>query len=91
MNSSRQAIVDECFNKFDSYGIGVVNASDLRPHYACYLHPRVQSGEITEDEAFVEFLSCFPDSSNNGTIEKYQWDDYYDAVSSVVSEDDYFI
>ena len=71
MNSSRQAIVDECFNKYDPYGIGAVNASDLRPNYACYLHPRVQSGEITEDEAFVEFLSCFPDSSNNGTIEKF--------------------
>jgi len=34
-------------------GEGKVNASDLKVVYNCTLHPKVISGEITEDEAFL--------------------------------------
>jgi len=42
-------------------GCGKVAASDLRVAFKCSSHPKVQSGEITEDEAFLEFLTNFGD------------------------------
>ena len=32
------------------------------------MHPKVISGEITEDEAFLEFLANFGDKNNDGKI-----------------------
>lgn len=90
LNEARQAVVDQAFCKFDSDGSGVVTASDLRCVYSCSAHPKVISGEITEDEAFLEFLANFGDKNNDGKITKCEWDDYYAAVSSSVDNDDHF-
>ena len=84
-------MVDAAFIKFDLDGSGQVTANDLRSVYSCNLHPKVISGDITEDEAFLEFLSSFGDKNNDGTITKAEWDDYYSAVSSSVDSDDEFV
>ena len=90
LNQQRQAVVDAAFSIFDVDGTGVVNAQDLKQVYRCNLHPQVISGEITEDEAFVEFLASFGDKNNDGNISKGEWDNYYAAVSSSVDNDDEF-
>ena len=63
----------------------------MRCVYSCNNHPKVISGDITEDEAFLEFLANFSDSSNSGMISQCEWNDYYAAVSDAVEEDDHFI
>ena len=83
--------MDAAFAKFDLDGSGVVTASDLRVEYSCDQHPKVMSGEITEDEAFLEFLASFGDTNGDGTISKVEWDDYYAAVSSSVDNDEHFV
>ena len=72
-------------------GEGKVNASDLKVVYNCTLHPKVISGEITEDEAFLEFLSNFGDKNNDGKITNIEWNDYYSAVSSSIEQDENFV
>ena len=69
----------------------MITANDLRGVYSCNLHPKVISGDITEDEAFLEFLSSFGDKYNDGTITKAEWDDYYAAVSDCIESDDDFL
>jgi calcyphosin len=62
----------------------------LQCAYDVKSHPKVISGEITEDEAFLEFLSNFGDKNNDGSITKTEWNDYYAAVSSSIDNDQHF-
>ena len=55
------------------------------------MHPKVISGDITEDEAFLEFLANFGDKNNDGTITKEEWNDYYAAVSASIDGDEHFV
>ena len=81
----------EAFSKFDIDNSGYISAANLKSIYATTSHPRVVSGEITEDEAFLEFLANFGDKNNDGRITKCEWCDYYAAVSASVDNDDYFV
>ena len=91
LNETRQAVVDEAFCKFDLDNSGCITAADLRPVYSVKMHPKVVSGECTEDEAFLEFLANFGDKNNDGKITKVEWNDYYAAVSSSIDNDDHFV
>uniref|UniRef100_A0A7S3IWQ0 EF-hand domain-containing protein n=1 Tax=Strombidium inclinatum TaxID=197538 RepID=A0A7S3IWQ0_9SPIT len=91
MCPARQEVVDIVFSKFNADGSDKVTASDLRVCYSVEAHPKVVSGEITEDEAFLEFLANFGDKNNDGKITKTEWDDFYAAVSSAIDNDDHFV
>ena len=90
-NATRMAIIDKAFQKFDQDGNGVVNSSDLRVVYDTSQHPKVQSGEMTEEEVFVQFLASFGDKNGDGVITKEEWNDYYAAVSSNIDNDNHFV
>ena len=83
-------VVAASFAKFDTESCGSIKASDLRVVCNVTSHPRVVSGDITEDEAFLEFLTNFGDKNNNGRITVTEWMDYYAAISSVVQADEHF-
>lgn len=89
-NETRMALIDQAYSKFDANGDGAICASDLRQVYNCGMHPKVISGEITEDEAFLEFLSSYGDKNNDGMITQQEWNDYYAAVSANIDNDDEF-
>ena len=90
LSGIRKEAVDACFAKFDN-GTGCVSASDLKNVYSCNAHPKVISGDITEDEAFLEFLANFKDCNNDGTITKEEWDEYYTSVSGRIDVDEHFV
>ena len=48
-NKKRQALIDKAFLKFDKNGDGSVDASELKPHFNFGFHPKVVSGEMTDD------------------------------------------
>ena len=87
----RLQAINDTFNKFDIDGSGSINAADLKATFPASSHPRVISGEITDDEAFLEFLANFADRNNDGKITQCEWIDYYSAVSSAVDNDDHFV
>jgi len=91
LSECRQEAVTAAFCKFDVDGSGCVTASDLRVCYSCNAHPKVISGEITEDEAYLEFLANFGDKNNDGKITECEWNDYYAAVSSSIDNDEHFV
>lgn len=90
LSAARSATVAASFAKFDPAGCGYVNASDLRCNFNCSAHPKVIAGEITEDEAFLEFLANFSDKDNSGQISACEWNDFYSAVSSDIDNDQHF-
>lgn len=90
-NGRRQAMIDKAFLKFDKDGSSQISAADLRGVYNCNLHPKVQSGEMTEDQVFMEFLQSFGDVNKNGQIDRQEWNDYYAAVSASIDNDDHFV
>lgn len=49
MNAKRQAITDKAFLKFDRDGNGYIEPADLKGVYNASYHPKVISGEMTED------------------------------------------
>ena len=59
LNETRQAVILAAFAKFDRDGSGFVDAADLKGQYGAHLHPKVISGEMSEDEVFLEFLCNF--------------------------------
>ena len=42
----------------------------LRGIFNAKLHPKVKSGEKTEDQVFMEFLQNFGDKNKDGKIER---------------------
>ena len=68
----------------------MITSADLKTVYNCNMHPKVISGEMTEDEVFMEFLQNFGDKNKDGMISKAEWNDYYAAVSANIDNDDHF-
>ena len=56
--------------KFDRNCSGYIDAADLKPVYNTMLHPKVKSGEMTQDQVFMEFLQNFGDKNKDGKIER---------------------
>ena len=90
-NEKRQAMVDKAFLKFDKDGSGYIDRNDLHGVYDVSMHPKFQTGEMTEDEIFNEFLANFNDRDGDGKIVKDEWDEYYAAISSNIDNDDHFV
>ena len=91
LSKVRSDVVNAAFAKFDAAGYGMVKASDLKVEASVKSHPKVIAGDLTEDEAFLEFLTNFGDKNNDGQITLIEWVDYYSAISSVVASDEHFI
>jgi len=91
MNAKRQAMTDKAFLKFDKDGNGTIEAADLKGVYNTTFHPKVISGEMTEDQVFLEFLANFGDKNKDGRISREEWNDYYSAVSASIDNDDHFV
>ena len=90
-NSRRQAIIDKAFLKFDKDGNGHIDVSSLKACFNSTKHPKVISGEFSQELVFSYFLKNFNDFYGIGKIERKEWNDYYSAVSYSVDNDDNFI
>ena len=91
LNTKRQALVDKAFLKFDKDGNGFITTADLKGVYNASLHPKVQKGEMTEEQVFLEFMTNFGDRNKDGKITREEWNEYYAAVSASIDNDDYFV
>ena len=90
MNPKRQAVCDEIFSLFNLNENRMVLASDVRIRFNSKAHPRVVSGDMTDEEAFDEFLSNFGETTREDLITQTDWNDYYSNVSFVIDNDQHF-
>ena len=91
LNERRQEIIDYIFYQLDSNNSLDLDASEIRGAYNCRDHPLVKSGQMTEQEGFLEFLHGFSDKNRDGKIQRQEWNEYYAAVSADIDNDDHFI
>uniref|UniRef100_H0WPI6 Calcyphosine n=2 Tax=Otolemur garnettii TaxID=30611 RepID=H0WPI6_OTOGA len=75
MSQARKAVIAAAFAKLDCSGDGVVTVDDLHGVYIGCFHPKVQSGEWTEEEVLRHFLDNF-DSSEDGQVTLAEFQDY---------------
>lgn len=68
MSQAREAVIAAAFAKLDRTGDGVVTVEDLRGVYSGRAHPKVCSGEWTEDEALRQFLDNFDAVEKDGQV-----------------------
>ena len=91
MNPNRQAVCDQIFNLFNINEGKLVRAEDIRVRFNSKSHPKVISGDITDDEAFDEFLQNLdPDKTREDLISYIEWNDYYSNVSFIIDNDEHF-
>ena len=69
----------------------MISLSEIKSVYNCKFHPRVESGEITEDEVLQKFMQRFGDKNRDGKLTWDEFMDYYAGVSSNVKDDAYFV
>ncbi|XP_059863532.1 calcyphosin isoform X1 [Delphinus delphis] len=91
MSQVREAVITAAFAKLDRSGDGVVTVDDLRGVYSGRAHPRVRSGEWTEEEVLRRFLDNFDSSEKDGQVTLAEFQDYYSGVSASVDTDEEFV
>ncbi|XP_028340004.1 calcyphosin [Physeter macrocephalus] len=64
----REAVITAAFAKLDRSGDSVVTVDDLRGVYSGRAHPRVRSGEWTEEEVLRRFLDNSDSSEKDGQV-----------------------
>ena len=89
--AQRQAAIDHAFNQFVRDDGNSICAADVKSCYASSIHPKVISGECSEDEVFLDFLSNFTDKNNDGRLHRDCWNAYYSKISEGVPNDDHFV
>ncbi|KAM9687571.1 calcyphosin [Trichechus inunguis] len=91
MSQAREAVIAAAFAKLDRSGDGVVTVEDLRGVYSGRAHPKVRSGEWTEEEVLRHFLDSFDSSDKDGQVTLAEFQDYYSGVSASVDTDEEFV
>lgn len=91
MNEVRKAVCDKAYEKMDSTGDGQVSMEDVRKTYNVDSHPKFQSGEMTADQIFAQFMGRMGDGDGDGNISKQEWYDYYNGISASVDNDEEFV
>ena len=94
LNPARRAWVHKAFAKMDRDGSGVIDWQDLAGVYSVAQHPKVLSGELTEQQALTAFLAKYGDdgflSDGDGRVSLAEFEQYYAAISASIDTDEYF-
>uniref|UniRef100_F7DSR6 EF-hand domain-containing protein n=3 Tax=Ornithorhynchus anatinus TaxID=9258 RepID=F7DSR6_ORNAN len=91
MSRAREEVVAAAFAKLDRSGDGVVTVGDLQGVYSGQSHPKVRSGEWTEEQVLRHFLDNFDSPDKDGQVTAEEFLDYYSGVSTSVNTDEEFV
>jgi Ca2+-binding EF-hand superfamily protein len=94
LTPQRRALVHRAFRKMDRDGSGVVDWNDLKDVYNVAQHPKVLSGEFSEEMALTDVLSKYGDehfrSNGDGKLSLAEFEQYYANVGANIDTDEYF-
>eukprot|EP00160_Parvularia_atlantis_P013715 Unigene3003_Nuclearia_a/m.9232 Unigene3003_Nuclearia_a/g.9232 ORF Unigene3003_Nuclearia_a/g.9232 Unigene3003_Nuclearia_a/m.9232 type:complete len:275 (-) Unigene3003_Nuclearia_a:96-920(-) len=89
MNEHRLALVKLAFSTLDENGDGTLTAQEIARKYNVSQHPRVLSGEWTEQKAIDVFLQAW-DKDKSGAVTEAEFVEYFEWISCNIDNDDYF-
>jgi Ca2+-binding EF-hand superfamily protein len=79
------------FDVLDRDGSGHIDLADIALAYDVSQHPDYKAGKKTKDAVLMEFLSGFDvGGTNDGTVTREEFANYYTQISSSIERDDYF-
>lgn len=90
MSEYRKLYVLKAFVKMDANKHGAVTFGDVRKFYNVHKHPKVRSGECTEDEIVKMFLDSFDVTVVKGELTFREFEEYYEGLSIGVESDEDF-
>jgi len=90
MNERRKNLCMMAYDVLDKTGDGSVDMEDIKIAYDASQHPKVMSGETTEDEVLAEFMEQWDTGVKDGKVTREEFLEYYKDVSASVDDDDYF-
>jgi len=84
-------------------GSGTITLDDIKARYNAKQHPKVKSGEMTEEQALTDvcdnyhswltheqFLKQFDSRHPDGQVTLDEWRQYYSDLSASVDTDEYW-
>ncbi|WAQ95812.1 CAPSL-like protein [Mya arenaria] len=93
MNTARNHVANEVFDKLDANDNNVLETDDLKIVYSSNArkHPKYMSGEWTEEQVLRNFLDSIDTPGNpDGKVTREEFLNYYAGVSATVDDDSYF-
>eukprot|EP01050_Picozoa_sp_SAG11_P016066 SAG11_NODE_2147_length_3753_cov_2.218391_2_plen_603_part_00 len=94
LSPARRAMVHRAFTKMDRNGSGVIDWMDLAGVYSVAQHPKVLSGEYSEEQALTAHLAKYGDegflSDGDGRVSLAEFEQYYANISASIDTDEYF-
>ncbi len=90
INEARRAVVRAAFQKLDANRNGVCEKEEIERVFNTKCDPRVVRGELTSDEALLEFIGNFEGKVKDGVISWAEFLDYYSNVSFNIDNDQHF-
>jgi Ca2+-binding EF-hand superfamily protein len=92
-NSRRSNMIAMAWDKINADGDRELTVADLEGVYNASGHPKVATGECTEEEAMSEYLNNFDSltGNNDGVVTWEEWTAYYSDISAGIPSDEYFV
>ncbi|XP_065052618.1 calcyphosin-2-like [Rhopilema esculentum] len=90
MNEYRKMLVRKAFARLDTSKNGWTAKDNLKKFFNGRKHPRVVSGELSEQIVINEFFSNFEETEKKGEVSYSEFEDYYEGLSIQVDTDEEF-
>ncbi|XP_043565807.1 calcyphosin-2 isoform X2 [Chiloscyllium plagiosum] len=91
MNEFRKAFVRKAYMKLDPNKTGSVSVNDISKFYNGRKHPKVLSGECSEQQIRTSFLDTLQENCiNSGEVTYIEFEAYYEGISLEVANDEDF-
>lgn len=91
MSEYRKAFVRKAYMKLDPNKTGNIAVIDIKKFYCAKRHPKVLSGEATEEQLRAAFVETMQESCRDSSAVSYtEFEDYYEGMSIGIIEDEDF-
>lgn len=87
MSQARLEAVKKAYAKLDVNKDGSVKLDDIAQNFDATQHPDVLSGQRTETDLFMEFMSLWDTQVKDGIVTFEEFSDYYRDVSGTIASD----
>ncbi|MGH0163685.1 UNVERIFIED_CONTAM: hypothetical protein FKN15_045648 [Acipenser sinensis] len=89
MSEYRKAFVRKAYMKLDPNKTGNIAVIDIKKFYCAKRHPKVLSGEATEEQLRAAFVETLQESCRDPSFVSYtEFEDYYEGLSIGIIEDE---
>lgn len=89
MSDTRTQLLRTAFQTLNPTLAGIVSLDTLRMKFNATRHPDVQSGKRTEEVVLREFMECC-DIGRDGEVSFSDWYGFYNNISPLIEDDNYF-